>query len=152
MDKTVNRSDARSDRFGLVKAGGGPVHMCVPGRLEAQMVSQLKRFPCRSSGWAALTYSLYIGKRRGFGTEQLAVRPSSSAMVALGTVLLYFGWFGFVSLYYCYLIWAGAGFLNFCFFKERRLSSDDEPARHPIYGSDQHCSLCRWHHLDVVGL
>lgn len=48
-----------------------------------------------SSGYAALTYSLYIGQRRGFGTERLAVRPSSSALVALGTVLLFFGWFGF---------------------------------------------------------
>lgn len=48
-----------------------------------------------TSGWAALAYSLYIGKRRGYGTERLAVRPSSVANVVLGTALLYFGWFGF---------------------------------------------------------
>jgi len=56
-------------------AGGGPVHM--------------------SSGFAALAYSLWLGKRRGYGTERLAYRPSSVANVYLGTALIYFGWFGF---------------------------------------------------------
>jgi ammonia channel protein AmtB len=46
-----------------------------------------------SSGWAALAFSLYLGKRRGYGTERLAVRPSSVANVVLGTALLWFGWF-----------------------------------------------------------
>jgi len=56
-------------------AGGGPVHM--------------------SSGFGALAYSLWLGRRRGYGTERLAYRPSSIANCFLGTTLLWFGWFGF---------------------------------------------------------
>ncbi|PKI83460.1 hypothetical protein MVES1_002545 [Malassezia vespertilionis] len=48
-----------------------------------------------SSGSAALAISLYIGRRRGYGTEQLAYRPNNVTYVALGTILLWFGWFGF---------------------------------------------------------
>ncbi|GAA6018923.1 hypothetical protein JCM10207_009201 [Rhodosporidiobolus poonsookiae] len=56
-------------------AGGGPVHM--------------------SSGTASLIWSLYLGKRRGYGTSKLAYRPHSVSHVILGTMLLWFGWFGF---------------------------------------------------------
>ncbi|GAA95425.1 uncharacterized protein L969DRAFT_614781 [Mixia osmundae IAM 14324] len=56
-------------------AGGGPVHM--------------------SSGTAALAYSIWIGKRRGYGTERLAYKPHNVSHVVLGTVFLWFGWFGF---------------------------------------------------------
>jgi len=48
-----------------------------------------------SSGFAALAYSLWLGKRRGYGTERLAYRPSSVTNAFLGTALLWFGWFGF---------------------------------------------------------
>lgn len=56
-------------------AGGGPVHM--------------------SSGTAALAYSIWLGKRRGYGTEKLAYRPHNVSHVVLGTAFLWFGWFGF---------------------------------------------------------
>ena len=48
-----------------------------------------------SSGTAALAISLYLGKRRGYGTERLAYKPHNSSYVVLGTVFLWFGWFGF---------------------------------------------------------
>ena len=60
---------------GLDFAGGTPVHI--------------------SSGTAALALSIYLGKRRGYGTERLAYKPHNSSYVVLGTVLLWFGWFGF---------------------------------------------------------
>lgn len=60
---------------GLDYAGGTPVHI--------------------SSGTAALVISLYLGRRRGYGTEQLAYRPHNVTYVVIGTVLLWFGWFGF---------------------------------------------------------
>ncbi|KAM0756409.1 ammonium transporter, partial [Meredithblackwellia eburnea MCA 4105] len=56
-------------------AGGGPVHM--------------------TSGTAALAYSIYLGKRRGWGTDALRYRPNNVAHVVIGTVFLWFGWFGF---------------------------------------------------------
>jgi len=56
-------------------AGGTPVHI--------------------SSGTAALAISIYLGKRRGYGTERLAYKPQNTTYVILGTVLLWFGWFGF---------------------------------------------------------
>lgn len=56
-------------------AGGGPVHM--------------------TSGTASLAMSIYLGKRRGYGTAKLAYRPHSVSHVVLGTTLLWFGWFGF---------------------------------------------------------
>lgn len=56
-------------------AGGGPVHI--------------------SSGMAALAWSVALGRRRGWGTAKLAYRPHSVSHIALGTVLLWFGWFGF---------------------------------------------------------
>ncbi|KAG9311495.1 ammonium transporter AmtB-like domain-containing protein [Chiua virens] len=60
---------------GLDFAGGTPVHI--------------------SSGSAALAISLYLGKRRGYGTERLAYKPHNTTYVILGTVFLWFGWFGF---------------------------------------------------------
>ncbi|OLL25574.1 Ammonium transporter 1 [Neolecta irregularis DAH-3] len=56
-------------------AGGSPVHI--------------------SSGSAALAYSLMLGKRHGHGTNELNFRPHNVTHVALGTALLWFGWFGF---------------------------------------------------------
>ncbi|KIK03145.1 hypothetical protein K443DRAFT_676993 [Laccaria amethystina LaAM-08-1] len=60
---------------GLDFAGGTPVHI--------------------SSGTAALAISVYLGKRRGYGTEALAYKPHNTTYVVLGTVFLWFGWFGF---------------------------------------------------------
>ena len=56
-------------------AGGTPVHI--------------------SSGTATLAIALYLGKRRGYGTERLAYKPHNTTYVVLGTVFLWFGWFGF---------------------------------------------------------
>jgi Amt family ammonium transporter len=53
---------------GLDFAGGTPVHI--------------------SSGTAALAISIYLGKRRGYGTEQLAYKPHNTSYVVLGTVFL----------------------------------------------------------------
>jgi len=60
---------------GLDFAGGTPVHI--------------------SSGTAGLAISMYLGKRRGYGTERMAYKPQNTSYVILGTVLLWFGWFGF---------------------------------------------------------
>lgn len=60
---------------GLDFAGGTPVHI--------------------SSGTAALAISVYLGKRRGYGTERLAYKPHNTTYVVIGTVFLWFGWFGF---------------------------------------------------------
>lgn len=60
---------------GLDFAGGTPVHI--------------------SSGTAGLAISIYLGKRRGWGTERLAYKPHNTSYVVLGTVFLWFGWFGF---------------------------------------------------------
>ncbi|KZP10914.1 Rh-like protein/ammonium transporter [Athelia psychrophila] len=60
---------------GLDFAGGTPVHI--------------------SSGTAGLTISIYLGKRRGWGTERLAYKPHNTNYVVLGTVFLWFRWFGF---------------------------------------------------------
>ncbi|KAJ2922702.1 hypothetical protein H1R20_g14395, partial [Candolleomyces eurysporus] len=60
---------------GLDFAGGTPVHIV--------------------SGTAALAISVYLGKRRGYGTERLAYKPHNTTYVVIGTVFLWFGWFGF---------------------------------------------------------
>lgn len=60
---------------GLDFAGGTPVHI--------------------SSGTASLALSIYLGKRVGYGTEKLAYKPHNTTYVVLGTVFLWFGWFGF---------------------------------------------------------
>jgi Amt family ammonium transporter len=46
-----------------------------------------------SSGFSALALTLVIGKRRGFGEQQMI--PHSIPMTLLGAALLWFGWFGF---------------------------------------------------------
>lgn len=56
-------------------AGGTPVHI--------------------SSGTAALAIALYLGKRRGYGTERLAYKPHNTAFIIIGTAFLWVGWFGF---------------------------------------------------------
>jgi len=58
---------------GLDFAGGTPVHI--------------------SSGFAALAYALFVGRRLRFGEEDY--KPSNYSNVMLGTALLWFGWFGF---------------------------------------------------------
>jgi Amt family ammonium transporter len=60
---------------GLDFAGGTPVHI--------------------SSGTAALAISIFLGRRKGYGTDVLVYRPHNVSYVVLGTVLLWFGWFGF---------------------------------------------------------
>lgn len=60
---------------GLDFAGGTPVHI--------------------SSGAAALAYAMMLGKRHGHGTPELNYRPHNVTHVIIGTVFLWFGWFGF---------------------------------------------------------
>lgn len=48
-----------------------------------------------TAGFSALAYSLMLGKRRGHGTRELNYRPHNIAFVVLGTMLIWFGWFGF---------------------------------------------------------
>jgi hypothetical protein len=113
-----------------------------------------------SSGWAALAFSLYLGKRRGYGTERLAVRPSSVANVVLGTALLWFGWFGEYALdLSCLLLtpdyWLqrrldGKSVTSLCSMPE---SDDFDLARHVLAldsSSDghKHCGCHGWSHLD----
>lgn len=56
-------------------AGGGPVHL--------------------TSGVGALAYSIWLGKRKGYGTNALAYRPQNIIHVCWGGTLLIFGWMGF---------------------------------------------------------
>ena len=46
-----------------------------------------------SSGWSALILCLILGKRRGFGKENMA--PHSMVLCAIGTGMLWVGWYGF---------------------------------------------------------
>ena len=46
-----------------------------------------------SSGFSALAAAIILGKRRGFGTEQMA--PHSLPLTVIGASLLWVGWFGF---------------------------------------------------------
>jgi len=46
-----------------------------------------------SSGWSALVLCLILGKRRGFGKTVMA--PHSMVLVAIGTGMLWVGWYGF---------------------------------------------------------
>ncbi|MBU2552311.1 MAG: ammonium transporter [Proteobacteria bacterium] len=46
-----------------------------------------------SSGAAALVAAVMLGRRRGYGTQEL--RPHNLPMTLLGAGLLWFGWFGF---------------------------------------------------------
>ncbi len=46
-----------------------------------------------SSGWSALVLCLILGKRLGFGKQVMA--PHSMALCAIGTGMLWVGWYGF---------------------------------------------------------
>lgn len=46
-----------------------------------------------SSGMAALSCALVMGKRRGYGKEDM--KPHNVTMTLIGAALLWFGWFGF---------------------------------------------------------
>jgi Amt family ammonium transporter len=46
-----------------------------------------------TSGVSALVCAMYLGKRKGFGTE--AMRPHSVVLSTIGACLLWVGWFGF---------------------------------------------------------
>jgi Amt family ammonium transporter len=46
-----------------------------------------------SSGWSALILCLILGKRVGFGKEQM--QPHSMVMCMIGTGMLWVGWYGF---------------------------------------------------------
>jgi len=46
-----------------------------------------------SSGWSALILCMILGKRKGFGKENLA--PHSMVLCAIGTGMLWVGWYGF---------------------------------------------------------
>jgi ammonium transporter, Amt family len=46
-----------------------------------------------TSGFSALVFALYIGKRKGYGTEPM--RPHSLVLSTVGACLLWVGWFGF---------------------------------------------------------
>ncbi|GEM11871.1 ammonium transmembrane transporter [Rhodotorula toruloides] len=56
-------------------AGGGPIEIC--------------------SGVTGLVYSIFLGKRRGFGTHILSFKPHNVSFVIQGTILLWVGWIGF---------------------------------------------------------
>lgn len=55
-------------------AGGGPVHI--------------------ASGWAGLAYAFVLGKRKHPGEHSYG-KPHNTTLVFLGTILIWFGWFGF---------------------------------------------------------
>lgn len=55
-------------------AGGGPVHI--------------------ASGWAGLAYAFVLGKRKNAGKPSHG-KPHNTTLVFLGTVFIWFGWFGF---------------------------------------------------------
>src|SRR5438094_7254944 len=46
-----------------------------------------------TSGWSALVLCLILGKRMGFGKENMA--PHSMVLCAIGTGMLWVGWYGF---------------------------------------------------------
>jgi ammonium transporter, Amt family len=46
-----------------------------------------------TSGFSALVCALYLGKRKGFGVEQM--RPHNLVLSCVGACLLWVGWFGF---------------------------------------------------------
>lgn len=46
-----------------------------------------------TAGYSALVLALYMGKRKGYGQENMT--PHNMTMVVTGAALLWFGWFGF---------------------------------------------------------
>ncbi|KAK4053333.1 hypothetical protein OIO90_003945 [Microbotryomycetes sp. JL221] len=71
-------------------AGGGPIEI--------------------ASGVTGLAYSLFLGRRRGFGTATLSFKPHNTSQVVLGTVMLWFGWIGFNVLLFPRYFLGGSGF------------------------------------------
>ncbi|GAA5886996.1 hypothetical protein JCM6882_009410 [Rhodosporidiobolus microsporus] len=56
-------------------AGGGPIEIC--------------------SGVTGLVYSIFLGKRRGWGTHILSFKPHNVSFIIQGTIFLWVGWLGF---------------------------------------------------------
>jgi Amt family ammonium transporter len=46
-----------------------------------------------TSGWSALVLCILLGKRKGYGKDQMT--PHSMVMCAIGTGMLWVGWYGF---------------------------------------------------------
>lgn len=74
---TWNPAGWISELGGLDFAGGTPVHI--------------------ASGAAALAYSFVIGKRTGYGTDEVRYRPHNVTHIVLGTVFIWVGYLGFNS-------------------------------------------------------
>lgn len=61
------------------------VRLCLP----ASHSRYFSHIPfCQTSGTAALAYSIWLGKRRGWGTENLSYRPNNVSHVVIGTVFV----------------------------------------------------------------
>lgn len=101
---------------GLDFAGGSPVHISsesfskhyLADRPLCLIRKQLLLFvPSKTSpgGTASFAISIYLGKRRGYGTEKLAYKPHSTFFVILGTVLLWLGWQASCSLLLHTTLW-----------------------------------------------
>lgn len=58
----------------LIKSRGGPVHI--------------------ASGCSALAYAFILGKRKNTGEESHG-KPHNTTLVFLGTIFIWFGWYGF---------------------------------------------------------
>ena len=89
-----------------------------------------------------------VGRRR---TVDLRVtKPTSVADVFLGTMLLWFGWFGFNGIAYFFLLWDQITFL----FSIKNLSvySKVEASSCPIVELETPSSLPTWPHALAVSL
>jgi Amt family ammonium transporter len=83
-----------SDALGVLDfAGGTPVHI--------------------ASGTAALAISIYLPRRRGYGTTEFLYKPHNTTYVVLGTVFLWFGWFGFNGGTLCLTIVTALSLISF---------------------------------------
>ena len=137
-------------------AGGGPVHI--------------------TSGTASLIWSLYLGRRRGYGTAKLAYRPHSVSHVILGTCverspcfvapsqaetdllvpprssLIWFGWCVASPSFVAWSPRADDGPLAAQVRLQRRLRGCDEPSLGPGRHRHQRRRRNGWSHLDDDGL
>ncbi|MBI3352475.1 MAG: ammonium transporter [Nitrospirae bacterium] len=73
--------------WGITGSTGGWLHMMGALDFAGGTVVHI------SSGVAGLACALYLGKRKGYGTEAMA--PHNLPLTVLGAALLWFGWFGF---------------------------------------------------------
>jgi Amt family ammonium transporter len=48
-----------------------------------------------NAGCTSLALSLFLKNRPGFGTERVSYPPHNTTYIVLGTVMMWFGWFGF---------------------------------------------------------